>query len=108
VRFARVFAISIAILLLFLVYARPGYAAATPHGCAQPAPPPVSGSPVIPPATPGIVVINEVLNNPGSTWNCSEPAGTFSLSTDSWVELYNPQNQPSESGARVPICLQAL
>ncbi len=93
-RFVRVFAISIAILLLFLVSTAPGYASTTPHGCAPLAPPPVSGSPVTSPATPGIVVINEILNNPASTWNCSEPAGTSSLSTDSWVELYNPQNQP--------------
>lgn len=92
-RFARVFATS-AILLLFLVSAAPAYASTPPHGCAQPAPPPVSGSPVTPPASPGIVLINEVLNNPDSTWNCAEPAGTFALSTDSWVELYNPQNQP--------------
>ncbi len=54
----------------------------------------MSGSPGPPPATPGIVLINEVLNNPASTWNCSEPAGTSSISTDTWVELYNPQNQP--------------
>ncbi len=93
-RFVRVFATSVAILLLFLVDAAPGYASATPHGCAPLAPPPVSGSPVAPPATPGIVVINEILNNPASTWNCSESAGTYSLSTNSWVELYNPQNQP--------------
>jgi len=31
---------------------------------------------------------------PGSTWNCSESGKTFSLSDDSWVELYNPQSQP--------------
>src|SRR5260370_15474242 len=33
-------------------------------------------------------------NNPGSNRNCSEPANTYSLMTDAWVELYNPQNQP--------------
>jgi hypothetical protein len=33
-------------------------------------------------------------HNPGSNWNCSEPANTYSLTTDTWVELYNPQNQP--------------
>ncbi len=93
-RFVRVFAISIAILLLFLVSTAPGYASTKSHGCAQPVPPLMSGSPGAPPATPGIVLINEVLNNPASTWNCSEPAGTSSLSTDAWVELYNPQNQP--------------
>jgi hypothetical protein len=94
VRFARVFAISIAVLLLFLANTAPSYASPTAHPCAQPVPPLMSGSPGPAPATPGIVLINEVLNNPGSTWNCSEPAGTSSLTTDSWVELYNPQNQP--------------
>ena len=96
-RSARAFttvAISIAILLLLLVNIAPGHASTIPHGCAQPVPPIMSGSPGPPPATPGIVLINEVLNNPGSNWNCSEPAGTSSLTTDSWVELYNPQNQP--------------
>ncbi len=93
-RFARVFAISIAILLLFLLTTAPGHASTTPHGCAQPVPPSVSGSPGPAPATPGIVLINEVLNDPGSNWNCSEPANTYSLLTDAWVELYNPQNQP--------------
>ncbi len=39
------------------------------------------------------LLINEVLAAPGSTWNCSEQ-GTHSLSTDSWVELYNPGNRP--------------
>jgi hypothetical protein len=97
VRFVRVFAISIATLLLFLVSTAPGYASTKPHpphGCAQPVPPLMSGSPGPPPATPGIVLINEILNNPASTWNCSELAGTSSISTDAWVELYNPQNQP--------------
>jgi hypothetical protein len=94
VRFARVFAICIAILLLFLLTTAPGHASTTPHGCARPAPPPIPGSPGPPPATPGIVLINEVLNNPGSNWNCSEPANTYSLMTDAWVELFNPQNQP--------------
>ena len=63
------------------------------HGCAPPIPPPVPGPLVPAPATPGVVHINEVLAAPGSTWNCSEQ-GTHSLSTDSWVELYNPGNRP--------------
>jgi len=97
VRSARAFttvAISIAILLLLLVNIAPGHAATIPHGCAPLVPPSVHGTPVPPPVTPGIIVINELLNNPVSNWNCSEPAGTSSLSSDSWVELYNPQNQP--------------
>jgi hypothetical protein len=64
------------------------------HGCASPIPPPIPGSPVPAPAIPGRLLINEALSTPGSTWNCSEPNKTFSLSGDSWVELYNPQSQP--------------
>ncbi len=93
-RFARLLTISIAVLLLFPAISAPAYASTPAHGCAPMTPPPVAGSPVTPPATPGIVVINEILNNPGSTWNCAEPAGSFALTTDSWVELYNPQSQP--------------
>ena len=63
------------------------------HGCAPPIPPVVPGSPVPAPATPGIVLINEVLLVPHSTWNCSE-AKAYSITTDAWIELYNPQNQP--------------
>lgn len=93
-RFARILAIGIAVLLLAPAISAPIYASAPKHGCAPTTPPPVPGSLVTPPATPGIVVINEVLNNPDTTWNCSEPTGSFTLTTDSWVELYNPQNQP--------------
>ena len=93
-RFARILAIAIAALVLLPAISAPAYASTPAHGCAPTTPPPVSGSLVTPPATPGIVVINEVLNNPDSTWNCAEPAGSFALTTDSWVELYNPQNQP--------------
>lgn len=93
-RFARVLVIGTTVLLLFLAISAPANASTPAHGCAPTTPPPVPGSPVTPPATPGIVVINEVLNNPHSTWNCAEPAGSFALTTDSWVELYNPQNQP--------------
>lgn len=93
-RFARILAIGIAVFLLFPAIAAPAYASTPAHGCAPTTPPTVPGSPVTPPATPGIVVINEILNNPDSTWNCAEPTGSFTLATDSWVELYNPQNQP--------------
>ncbi|HEY6541482.1 MAG TPA: lamin tail domain-containing protein [Ktedonobacteraceae bacterium] len=93
-RFARILAIGIAVLLLFPAISAPAYASTPAHGCAPTTPPTVPGSLVTPPATPGIVVINEILNNPDSTWNCAEPAGSFTLTTDSWVELYNPQNQP--------------
>jgi hypothetical protein len=78
--------------LLFCLFAlRPHSVSA--HGCAPPMPPPLPGPLVPAPVTPGIVLINEVLADPGSTWNCSEQ-GTHSLSTDSWVELYNPGNRP--------------
>ncbi len=66
---------------------------ATGHGCAQPVPPGIPGNPAPAPAASGIIVINEVLLNPHSTWNCSEQ-GTYFSTTDSWVELYNTQNQP--------------
>src|SRR5260370_1726884 len=63
------------------------------HGCAPPSPPPVAGSPAPTPASRGVVLLNEILLNPQSTWNCSE-SGTYFVSKDTWVELYNPQNQP--------------
>ena len=79
---------------LFLNVNAPRAASASTHGCAPSIPPPVPGSPVAAPATPGILLINEVLSMPGSPWNCSELNKTFSIKSDSWVELYNPQNQP--------------
>jgi len=82
------------IVALFLNVNSPRAASASTHGCAPPIPPPVPGSPVTAPATPGILLINEVLSMPGSSWNCSELNKTFSLKSDSWIELYNPQNQP--------------
>ena len=66
---------------------------ASTHGCAPLVPPPVPGSPLPAPAIPGKLLINEVLSLPGSRWNCSEQTNTYSISSDSWVELYNPQNQ---------------
>lgn len=93
-RFARLFATSFAVLLLLQFTFVRVHAATVVHGCAPSVPPLLPGTPGLPPTTPGIVLINEVLNNPGSTWNCAEAPKTFSLMTDSWVELYNPQNQP--------------
>ncbi|MGH2478798.1 MAG: hypothetical protein ACRDHW_03980 [Ktedonobacteraceae bacterium] len=63
------------------------------HGCAPNTPPPVAGTPVSPPATSGSVWVNEVLSNPKTNWNCSDPSGSFSPGTDSWIELYNPQSE---------------
>ncbi len=62
------------------------------HGCAPLVPPGIPGSPAPAPAAPGIIVINEVLLVPHSTWNCSETGSYFST-TDAWIELYNTQNQ---------------
>jgi hypothetical protein len=64
------------------------------HGCAPLIPPSVPGSPLPAPAIPGKLLINEVLSLPGSRWNCSEPQNTYSITSDSWIELYNPQSQP--------------
>jgi hypothetical protein len=64
------------------------------HSCASPISQPVSGSPLPSPSIPGNILINEVLTSPGSRWNCSEPANVYSITNDSWVELFNPQNKP--------------
>ncbi len=82
------------LVALFLNVDTPHASSASTHGCAPSTPPPVPGSPIPAPATPGKLLINEVLSVPGSTWNCSELNKTFSPSSDSWVELYNPTDQP--------------
>jgi hypothetical protein len=64
------------------------------HGCAPLIPQSVPGSPLPAPAIPGKLLINEVLSLPGSRWNCSEQKNSYSITSDSWVELYNPQTQP--------------
>lgn len=61
------------------------------HGCAPPVPPGIPNT-VPAPAAPSVVVFNEMLTTPHSTWNCSE-SGVYFLTTDSWIELYNTQNQ---------------
>ena len=73
-------------IVLFSIAAAPYTSSAnTQHGCAPQIPPPVAGTLVPAPATPGSVLINEILPVPGSTWNCSETNKTFSLNSDSWV-----------------------
>jgi hypothetical protein len=67
---------------------------ANAHGCAPLIPPSLPGSPLPAPAIPGKLLINEVLSLPGSRWNCSEQKDTYSITNDSWVELYNSQTQP--------------
>lgn len=51
-----------------------------------------SSSPLsLPPPTPGVIVINEVLPFPHSHWNCASHSTSFS--DDAWIELYNASNQ---------------
>ena len=83
------------LVVAFFLSIYPSHASASIHRCASPIPPPVPGSPIPAPAIPGRLLINEVLSTPGSTWNCSESNKTFSITGDSWVELYNPQSQPN-------------
>jgi hypothetical protein len=62
------------------------------HGCAPAIPPPVS-APLVPPAAiAGQLFLNEVLLTPHSIWNCSD-VGAYTKATDSWIELYNAQDQ---------------
>jgi hypothetical protein len=82
------------IVALFLNATTLRAASVSNHGCASPNPPPVPGSLAPAPAIPGWLLINEVLLTPASTWNCSEPNGTFTPGRNAWVELYNPQSQP--------------
>ncbi len=83
------------ILLLLTLVLTPSFvsAATTKHGCASVTPPAVSGTLVQPPASHGILFINEALLTPRSTWNCSE-VGTYTATNDTWIEIYNAQDQP--------------
>ncbi len=80
-------------LLNLPAYATHPQATVAGHGCAPNTPPPVAGTPIPPPSTPGSVWINEVLSNPKTNWNCADPPNSVSASMDSWIELYNPQSQ---------------
>ena len=67
-------------------------ALATTHvSCINPAP--ANNGASIPSATPGIVMINEVLTSPQNEWTCTAPNQT-SNQIHTWVEIYNPQSQP--------------
>jgi hypothetical protein len=66
---------------------------ASPVSCVDPVPPNTGISAPPAPATPGIVVINEVLSSPQSEWNCTTPDGK-SPEGNAWIEIYNPQDQP--------------
>lgn len=83
------FSLSMLLLLTCLLFITSPVHSASKHGCAPPNPPPLS-NPISAPPTVGSVLINEALSQPHSTWNCSEPAGTYSQQEDSWIELYNP------------------
>lgn len=84
----------IGVLLLLILALTPSLASAsTRHGCAPVTPPAVSGTLVQPTATQGTLFINEALLTPRSVWNCSE-LGTYTDTNDTWIEIYNTQNQP--------------
>jgi len=76
------------------IFHAPALAATSGHGCASPVPPGIPGSPAPAPAASGVVVFNEILLSPHSTWNCSEGSGTYFAASDSWIEFYNTQNEP--------------
>jgi len=76
------------------IFHAPVLASTSGHGCASPVPPGIPGSPAPAPAASGVVVFNEVLLTPHSTWNCSEGSGTYFATSDSWIEFYNTQNAP--------------
>jgi hypothetical protein len=80
-----------ALLVVALLYAldTPQTPSAHAHGCAPLAPPLVAGSPEPALATPRIILINEVLSLPKSSWYCTS---TYGIAFAPWVELYNPQN----------------
>ena len=81
------------LLLLTLVLTPSFVSTAKKHGCAPVTPPAISGTLVQPPASRGILFINEALLTPRSTWNCSG-VGTYTATNDTWIEIYNAQNQP--------------
>lgn len=89
----RFLTITGAILLLIVTLAPSLAFTTTKHGCATVTPPAVSGTLVQPAATRGTLFINEALLTPHSTWNCSE-LGVYTPTNDSWIEIYNAQNQP--------------
>ncbi len=63
----------------------------TPPHCAPVNPPPVSGTLVQPPAMSGVLFINEALFAPHINWTCN--VSTPNNANDSWIEIYNSQDQ---------------
>jgi hypothetical protein len=72
----------------------PSARAATLVNCANPTPSDNSTPALQAPATPGIVLINEVLTSPASPWACTTNNNTIYNTINAWVEIYNPQDQP--------------
>ncbi len=89
----RFFTITSVTLLLVLAIIPAFASVPSKHSCAPITPPAISGTLVQPAATRGTLFINEVLLVPHSTWNCSE-LGTYTSTNDTWLEIYNTQDQP--------------
>jgi hypothetical protein len=68
--------------------------AAPRANCLNPAPSDSDSSASQAPATPGIVLINEVLTSPHLQWTCTLFNNSISNQEDAWIEIYNPQSQP--------------
>jgi hypothetical protein len=64
------------------------------HGCAPDTPPTLPGTPTPESPLTGTILLNEILSQPHSTWNCSEPSGVYTPAMDSWIELYNASDRP--------------
>jgi hypothetical protein len=92
--FSLVFATFLIVASLLFAVMPVHDAQAQTHTCAPDPPALLPGNPAPAPAMPGSIMINEVLNLPHTTWNCSEPPGVYSQQKDTWIELYNTQNQP--------------
>ncbi len=94
-RYIALFALALITIIVLIQPAQSTHATTKPkHGCASPIPPPVSGTLTQPPATAGILFLNEILLHPRTTWNCTELSKQTANAYDVWIELYNAQNQP--------------
>ncbi len=71
---------------------------AKPPQCAPFLPPAPPGPLLVPPTKAGTLFINEVLPLSNHTWDCSE-VGTVKKKHNTWIELYNPQNQAFDLAA---------
>ena len=93
------FFVVVGILFVFVLSVTISHTAqATQHGCAPSVPSTVSGTPSAPSTVAGSLFINEILLTPHSIWNCDDTA-SYSVGTDSWVELYNPSSLPVDLSA---------